>query len=112
MKLTVDSNEPIEDALRVVGALYGVTVVVSEAGPTTSKPKPRKASLSKKNSDGTGRRARTAVADKSSGRARKPKVAQPTNAEVRAWARKTGVSVSERGRVPASVMTAYRDAHM
>ncbi|MFL6133409.1 MAG: histone-like nucleoid-structuring protein Lsr2 [Nocardioidaceae bacterium] len=34
-----------------------------------------------------------------------------SNAEVRSWARQTGLTVSDRGRVPASVLTAYLVAH-
>jgi hypothetical protein len=34
LKLTVDSSEPLEDALRVVGALYGLFIVKGVApGP-------------------------------------------------------------------------------
>ena len=29
MKVTIDSSEPLDDALRVLGALYDVTLVVS-----------------------------------------------------------------------------------
>lgn len=114
MKLTVDSSEPLDDALRVVGALYGVTLIVSEEGRNTSKltqgrTKPKKGSV------GTNPRKRAAVADTGEGRSRKRKAVEsaevPSNAEVRSWARRTGLSVSDRGRVPASVMAAYRSAH-
>jgi hypothetical protein len=115
LKLTVDSTEPIEDALRVVGALYGVTIAVSEDGQYARKASQRRTSKPRKGSVGTNRRTRSGEPDKASGRARKPKssgsAARPTNADVRSWARQTGLSVSERGRVPASVLAAYRDAH-
>jgi len=32
-------------------------------------------------------------------------------AEIRAWAKKKGLDVSERGRIPASIVEAYRTAH-
>ncbi len=115
MKLTVDSSEPLEDALRVVGALYGVTIVVSENGQTTSESPRRRATRSKKGPVGAKGRTRSAAADKALPRSRNARtaspVAKPTNADVRAWARQTGLSISERGRVPGSVMAAYRDAH-
>lgn len=100
MKLTVDSSEPLEDALRVVGALYGVTLVVSEAGPGPSAltspraTKPRKRSITPKP------RTRTAVVDsssKTSGARRVRPAAAPSSAEVRSWARLTGVTVNSRG---------------
>ena len=102
MKVTIDSNEPLSDALRVLGAMYDVTVVVAEdamseptsparGGPTPASPK-------------VGVR-----------RARKKLAAQPAtsvdNVEVRSWALENGMSVSNRGRLPARVVAAYRDAH-
>lgn len=35
----------------------------------------------------------------------------PSTAEVRAWAQENGYSVSDRGRIPADVLTAYEAAH-
>ena len=88
VKLTVDSSEPLENAMRVLGALYGVTLVVSSEVPEASVP-----------------------AQHSAVKRRKRSAASPSNAEVRAWARRTGLSVSDRGRVPASVLQEYRNAH-
>ena len=39
------------------------------------------------------------------------KARTPSTAEIRAWAEKQGMEVSERGRIPASVRTAYEAAH-
>jgi hypothetical protein len=36
---------------------------------------------------------------------------EPTNAEIRAWARAQGMGVSDRGRLPAHVVSAYAGAH-
>ena len=36
---------------------------------------------------------------------------EPTSAEIRAWAVKQDLAISDRGRIPASVVTAYRAAH-
>ena len=36
---------------------------------------------------------------------------EPTAAQVRAWARAAGHAVSDRGRLPADLWEAYRDAH-
>jgi hypothetical protein len=37
--------------------------------------------------------------------------AAPTTAEIRAWATSAGLAVSDRGRIPASVLEAYQHAH-
>jgi hypothetical protein len=120
VKLTVDSSEPLEDAMRVLGALYGVTLVVASDGSDVAgaeqdarKPADKRA----------GRRPAAARKTRPAARAsdavaRKPKqgtaarlAGSPSSAEVRSWARDNGMTVSDRGRVPASVMTAYRNAH-
>jgi hypothetical protein len=48
-------------------------------------------------------------------RARKKLAAQPassvSNVEVRSWALENGMTVSNRGRLPARVVAAYRHAH-
>jgi hypothetical protein len=112
LRLTVDSSEPLEEALRVVGALYGVTLVVSENGSEAPTPIHQPTSpnrrTARKSRNGTVARAatkkpRTMTATRSTGMA--------TNAEVRSWARDTGLAVHDRGRVPASVLTAYHSAH-
>ena len=112
--------------MRVVGALYGVTLTVSaaEAGEAasearitsaqrTSKPTGTKAAI-----EGTSpaiKGARTRAAGKKT-RARKATASasaqssSPDNAEVRSWARQSGLTINDRGRIPASVLTAYRDS--
>jgi hypothetical protein len=35
----------------------------------------------------------------------------PNTADIREWARKKGLDVSERGRIPASITDAYNSAH-
>ena len=124
MKLTLDSSEPLEDAMRVVGALYGVTLVLSSDGQAPSKPASRNATKPT-NSRRTGTaskrssapRAVRAVAPATDAKATqsKQRTAQrstgaPGNAELRSWARQNGFTVKDRGRVPASVVTAYRNA--
>lgn len=37
--------------------------------------------------------------------------AEPTPAELRAWARENGITVGDRGRVPATVHAAFTVAH-
>jgi hypothetical protein len=51
-------------------------------------------------------------------RSRSPKKSSPaiasngaSSAQVRAWARKNGYQVADKGRIPAHVLTAYQQAH-
>jgi Lsr2 len=122
LKLTVDSSEPLDEAMRVLGALYGVTLVVSKDEPDMRPPTKKTASRPAKGRRTVSGRQAAARATRSgasavSADAVKPTKASasrssgsPNNAEVRSWARQTGLTVSDRGRIPASVMTAYRDA--
>ena len=106
VKLTVDSNEPLEDAMRVLGALYGVTLVVSSEVPDARRPAQGRVTRRKRS---TATKPRTGAPAVDSDAAES--AGSPSNAEVRAWARRTGLSVSDRGRVPASVLKEYRNAH-
>jgi hypothetical protein len=122
MKLTLDSTESLEDAMRVVGALYGVTLVVA-TDEAAGRPS------AKESANALGRRRRTARKRQSAERAASAGAAasaeeiQPaqeapsrasgsgSNSEIRSWARENGLTVSDRGRVPATVIAAYRSAH-
>ena len=107
MKLTVDSSEPLEDAMRVLGALYGVTLVVSSEVPDARRPAQNSTGKRRKRSTATKPRTGAPAADADAGEL----AGSPSNAEVRAWARQSGVSTRDRGRVPASVLKEYRNAH-
>jgi len=122
VKLTVDSSEPLEDAMRVLGALYGVQLVVASLGqdvpgnePAASKPAEKSRTVAKKRPATRKTRpapARDAVAPKQRAPRRvSGSAGSPSAADVRSWARESGMTVSDRGRVPASVITAYRNAH-
>jgi hypothetical protein len=128
VKLTVDSNESLEDAMRVVGALYGVTLVVSDGGQDaiksdgdgadkTATQQARKATNRKRTAKNKPSAAKpvqpvptAADADAQPKPATAPRPGSPSNVEVRAWARQNGFTVSDHGRVPTSVMTAFRNA--
>ena len=58
--------------------------------------------------------ARRSSASRTRGKRRAAKSSSASGlnpAEVRAWARAQGMQVNDRGRVPASVLEAYREAH-
>lgn len=100
MKLTIDSTEPLDRVLPVVGALYGVQVRVAAGDPGATHVASVAGARRARRANGAARRRR-------SGR----DGGAPTTADVRAWARDSGYQVNSRGRVPASVVQAYRDAH-
>ena len=109
MKISIDSNEPLEEVLRVVGAAYDVTLSVAPAEITSDKAaKPKRARGRSPRPGQSGRDARGG----SNVRIRSTKDrAKVSNAELRAWARANGQTVNDRGRVPATVIAAYRQAH-
>jgi len=55
--------------------------------------------------------ARTGIPVEAIETAAAPDTASPSTAEVRAWARATGITVPERGRLHPDVWQAWRDAH-
>jgi Lsr2 len=60
-----------------------------------------------------GRKAgrRRAAAANSSGAVRRASVDREQNQAIREWARKRGMKVSDRGRIPAEVLDAYHQEH-
>jgi hypothetical protein len=124
VKITLDSTEPLEDAIRVLGAMYDVTLVVSqgqvataplENGSSTSSstpvqsPKKQRRSRSDKRDSTAGSPAATSA---ESGLRSVSKVSgRPSNADVRTWARENGLTVSDRGRLAGSVLAAYQSAN-
>lgn len=106
MKVTVYSSDPIEDALRVVGSMYGVQITVSESEGQSSRRTQAPTSQPR-----SGKHGKAAAA---AGTASKRRTARPAKvvsiAEVRAWARANGHQVSDRGRIPAQVVAAYTAA--
>jgi hypothetical protein len=111
LKLTLDSTEPLQDAMRVLGALYGVTLIVSSDEQDAREPAKSRSRRSPARKARTDAPAAEANAGKSKRKAALRLPVPPSNAEVRSWARHNGFTVSDRGRLPTSVMTAYRNAH-
>ena len=115
MKVTIDSSEPLDDAIRVLGALYDVTLVVSPGVADSSGAQDKVAARLVRAGARPARRG--AAQDRAvrtpkgrGGRARKS-VAPVETAELRSWARDNGYAVSDRGRVATSVVQAYDAAH-
>jgi len=100
MQLTIDSTEPIEQVLLVVGSLYGVQLSVA--------PGPSRVPASKKagKSPTTVLARKRQPAKKSTRAARTSATDRP--AAVREWARANGHAVADRGRVPRAVVAAFQ----
>lgn len=105
MKVTLYSADSVEDALRVVGAMYGVTVVVADAAGIEVTASEQQSAPPRQQS----RRADDSESRRSKRRGTKGKQAAST-ADLRTWARANGHQVSDRGRIPASVLAAYQAA--
>lgn len=110
MKISIDSSEPLEDVLRVLGAVYGVTLKVTAEGADATRSatggsarggRPRASSTRRQPSRGRRGVRRGSV----NGRA------PASQAQVRSWARENGHTVSDRGRLPAAVLAAYQAAN-
>ena len=117
MKVTIDSAEPLADALRVVGALYNVTLaqVDETPAPGTAAGNRRTSRRSATSTNGSSRRTATS---KSTQRAGAPQSKQSTRkattvstSDIRKWAQVHGHAVSSRGTLPAKVKAAYAKAH-
>jgi len=104
VRITIDSSDALDDALRVVGALYGVTISADEAASVdgaSAEPagRPEIVAPSPAPSRGKARRSRVSGSKRSS---------MSDMAVVRSWAREHGHRVSDRGRVSKAVLDAYR----
>lgn len=124
MKITLDSTEPLEDAIRVLGAMYGVQLMVStdqngvrrtETDSGSESIPADKAAQRQGRSRSRGRRPAAGGGAPRSAKAEARSVAspagRPSNAQVRTWARENGMAVSDRGRLAGSVIAAYRTAN-
>jgi hypothetical protein len=116
VKVTIDSSEPLDDAIRVLGALYDVTLVVSPSvADSSSEAQERVAARVVRAGARPPRRAaakeRAVRTPKGRGGRARKNAAPVETAELRSWARDNGYAVSDRGRVAASVVQAYDAAH-
>lgn len=111
MKLSIDSSDSLDDALRAVGALFGVTLQVADTtgaasgGPAETPTAPARKTASR-TAAGRGRGRSTGTGRRSAGRRGRA----PAATDVRQWARDNGMTVNSRGRIPASVLAAYRES--
>jgi len=115
MKVTIDSSEPLADALRVIGALYDVSLSQVDEGRSVGNSGTERTSTRPK-ATGSGSRRRTdrkspkpAAASKTTAAKRQTRLA--SSSEIRKWALAKGQTVSSRGTLPGAVKDAYAAAH-
>jgi hypothetical protein len=126
LKLTIDSTDALEDTLRVVGAMYNVSLEVSANGAARSgsdRATGNGTSASGRSTRGTRGGARRRPGNRTTSK-REPSKRERngqahassgsdggvSTAAVRTWARENGYTVADRGRVPTDLITAYRNA--
>ncbi len=112
MQVTIDSTEPLESVLAVLGSVFQVQLSAAPRsdGPTASVPAPT--AKAKKGTRAPGRAATSSTGGAGGARrGRSNSSAAVDSSTVRAWAREHDMAVSVRGQLPAGLVSAYRDAH-
>jgi hypothetical protein len=106
-----EADETVEFGLD--GATYEIDL--SEANATTLRDRLADYVAHARRSGGRRRSAPAAAASsgsrRSSGGGGRAAVDREQNQAIREWARKQGMTVSERGRIPSEVSEAYHKAH-
>ncbi len=102
MQLTIDSSEPLDHVLAVIGAIYQAPIAAGVAPPVGSSPPeelaPTELAATKKKTA-----TRTRKTGSTPARSVEP-------AAVRAWARAHGITVGGHGQIPEAVVKAYQTA--
>ena len=113
MRISIDSTEPLEDVIRVVGAMYDVTLTVAATNDTAVAVQARTSAARDGNRTAKGKASRGRGTGRSRAGSRGQsdrRLAKVSNHDLRSWARENGYTVSDRGRIPAAVVTGYRKA--
>ena len=93
MQLTIDSDQPLADVLRVVGAMYNVQLTSSRMSNATA---PSAAPEDVRAGRRAPRRARSA--------SKKRTPTAGSSAEMRAWGRENGYEVGDKGTLPTALI--------
>ena len=110
MKVTIDATDSLSDTIRVINALFDVTLaqVDGDNGRTatarrSAPPRKPEASASKRST------AKVSTRPVRSNRSTSPTT--PASAsQIRAWARANGHVVRDRGTIPAAIRAAFEAA--
>ncbi|MGB8381440.1 MAG: histone-like nucleoid-structuring protein Lsr2 [Dermatophilaceae bacterium] len=121
MKITIDSSEPLTDAIRVVGALYNVSLTqanestgVREDGGGLSvtrgyaRPNGKPATPTRRQAPRPPAQKPVRAPVAATRRKSAAKAADP--GEIRAWAKANGHTVNDRGPLPGALRAAFAAA--
>jgi len=108
MQLTIDSSEPLERVLQVVGSLYGVELAA--ATETSSETPSQQTAPTAPTTSNRRSRTRKSADSRPAGTKSRPAKAKDDSAAVRSWARLNGHDVRDRGRIPAALIAAYKQS--
>jgi hypothetical protein len=116
LKVTIHSTEPLDDALRVIGALYNVTLNAVDETTPSQEPGVARGSQRSALSNGNSSRRSTSTTSRRGSHNRKPKregrsAPSVSTSEIRSWAQANRHAVSSHGTLPASIKAAYAVAH-
>lgn len=101
MQLTITSEDPLDRVVDAVSGMFGVTLTVA-----TGRNSSASGEQSAQRSQGSASQRRATP-----GQRRRSVGMGPSSADIRRWAQDNGYDVSPRGRIPAKVAMAYREAH-
>jgi hypothetical protein len=108
VRLTIDSNDNIDQVLQAVGAMFGVQVTASGDAAAATPAKAAAATPARRR--GAAKKAPASRAGRARSTTRTSR-SRPDSGAVREWARQNGFDVSERGRIPSRVIAAYTEAN-
>jgi len=112
VQLTIDSTEPLESVLAVLSSVYQVDLTAGPRLEASTASVPAPTAKATKGTRAPGRTAKSSTGTAGGARrGRSNSSAALDSSAVRAWAREHDVAVNGRGRIPASLLNAYRAAH-
>ena len=110
VKVTIDATDSLSDTIRVINALFDVTLAEVDSDKGTTVPA-RRAAPRPKPAPSASKRANVKVPNGTARRNRSTSPPTPATAsEIRAWARGNGHVVSDRGAIPAAIRAAFEAA--
>ena len=109
MKVTIDATDSLSDTIRVINALFDVTLaqVDGDNGRTATA---RRSAPPRKPEASASKRSTAKVSNRPVRRNRSTSPTPASASEIRAWARANGHVVRDRGTIPAAIREAFEAA--
>ena len=109
VKVTIDATDSLSDAIRVINALFGVTL--AEVDGDDGRAVPARRSAPTRTPEASSSKRSNAKVSKGPARRNRPvPAARASASEIRAWARANGHVVRDRGAISAAVRAAFEAA--